>query len=296
MKLSQAHTDQFHRQGFTLVEDFLDTPSLEAAQLALWEVFPRPETYFANPEAFPIFGRNQFAGLELFPYPNWSLNRLAVYPDLIDAAQRTCGTKDLDLYKVELWAKYAGAIDYEQQHHYDFGNHSLVVPKRASRFTQMNCFILLSDVTEADAPTRIVPKPVSYATPYLPRVLEAGAFEHEKIALTGPAGSLIAYQTDVLHRATDFTASERSRFIMLVDFQPRGWQWTGKMAWPNQALSEHWVESMTRMTPYERTLFGFPPPDDDYWDDQTIQDVAMRYPAMDMSIYVDAVQRTPQNE
>lgn len=61
------------------------------------------------------------------------------------------------------------------------------------------------------------------------------------------------------------------------------------MAWPNQALSNHWVESIERMTPYERTLFGFPAPGEVYWDQRTIRDVAMRYPAMDMAIYLDAI-------
>ena len=35
----------------------------------------------------------------------------------------------------------------------------------------------------------------------------------------------------------------------------------------------------------ERDLFGFPRPDDDYWDEQTLADVALRYPGMDMGPY-----------
>jgi hypothetical protein len=36
----------------------------------------------------------------------------------------------LSLYKVELWAKYSGAANYDQPLHRDFGNHTLVVPRR----------------------------------------------------------------------------------------------------------------------------------------------------------------------
>ena len=32
----------------------------------------------------------------------------------------------------------------------------------------------------------------------------------------------------------------------------------------------------------ERDLFGFPRPGHDYWNEQTLADVALRYPGMDM--------------
>jgi len=47
---------------------------------------------------------------------------LAFHPDLPDLAERFLGSADLQLYAAELWAKYAGAIDYERRHHRDFVN------------------------------------------------------------------------------------------------------------------------------------------------------------------------------
>lgn len=111
------------QRGFAIVEGFLSDCELEAARESLWRLHPRPEEYFADPEAYPRLSRHQFAGLRLFPYGAWALDRLAFHPDLVDAAERLLGSADLDLYKVELWAKYAGAIDYDQCHHRDFGNH-----------------------------------------------------------------------------------------------------------------------------------------------------------------------------
>jgi hypothetical protein len=35
----------------------------------------------------------------------------------------------------------------------------------------------------------------------------------------------------------------------------------------------------------ERDLFGFPRPGDGYWNEQTLADVAARYPGMDMTPY-----------
>ena len=285
MPVSDAHLDAVRQRGYTLIEGFLDPEILRAAQAALWDVFPTPSTYFAAPDRHAELHRSQFSGLRLFPYSNWALNRLPVLPDLVDAAQRLCGTTDLDLYKVELWAKYAGAIDYDQPHHRDYGNHSLVVPQRAGRHVQMTTFILLSDVTLADGPTKVVPLADGRDVPLVPRQLPMGELFDREVAVTGPAGSLFIYRTDVLHRGSNFTAPERSRFALLADFQPRGTAWNGKMAWPNHSLSSHWVEAMTRMTPRERALFGFPLPGDAYWDAQTRRDVGLRYPEMDMTPY-----------
>ncbi len=285
MKVSDVQLSEVRERGYTLVPDFIDQQTLAAAQEALWEVFPRPEVYFADPAVRQQFSKSQFAGLRMFPYPVWALNRLAVYPDLVDAATRFCGTGDLDLYKVELWAKYAGATDYDQAHHRDYGNHTMVVPKVASSHVQMTTFILLRDVTELDGPTKIVPLDRSKDIPLARRELPMGTLFDQEITVTGKAGTLLIYKTDVLHRGSNFLGADRSRFVMLVDFQPRGWQWTGKMAWANHALSPHWGPTMVSMTPQERSLFGFPAPDSEYWDDQTVRDVGLRYPGMDMSAY-----------
>jgi hypothetical protein len=230
MKVSDVKLAEVWDQGFTVVEGFLDPETLTAAQDALWGIYPRPEDYFADPSKHPKFTKSQFAGLRYFPYVDWALNRVAVYPDLVDAAERFLSATDIEIYKVELWAKYAGAINYDQVHHRDFGNHTLVVPRADGRHTQMTTFILLSDVTELDGPTKVVPLKEGLDLPLHPRELQAGAFADKELSVTAPAGSLLIYKTDVLHRGSEFKAPGHSRFVMLVDFQERGWRWNGKMS------------------------------------------------------------------
>lgn len=288
MKVSDAKLDEVRTRGFTVIENFLEPALLAQAQAALWTVFPKPEEYFADPDGHAKLAKSQFSGIRLFPYPAWALNRLSVHPDLVDAAERFCGTEDLHLYKIELWAKYAGAIDYDQAHHRDFGNHTLVVPKAAGS-QQMTTFLLLSDVTELDGPTKVVPLEKTRDLPLWPAELKRGAYEEQEIAVTAPAGSLFIYRTDVLHRGSNFKAPGRARFALLNDFQPRGAPWAGKLAWPNHALSPHWLEAMAAMSPRERQLFGFPAPNDPYWDAQTVRDVGLRYPQMDMRPYREAL-------
>jgi hypothetical protein len=207
-----------------------------------------------------------------------------VHPDLVEAVERYLGTTELHLYKVELWAKYAGAVDYTQPLHRDYGSHSLVVPRPEARYQQITTFVYLSDVTEADGPTRLVPYPEGEAVPFTPLYLGLGELADVEVAAVAPAGSLLMYRTDILHRGSDFTRPGGSRFSLLADFQVRGTTWGGKMAWPKQS-PQRWAKFMPRCSVRQRDLFGFPRPGDPYWTEQTLEDVAVRYPGMDMSPY-----------
>ncbi len=284
MQVPDAALDEVRERGFALVEDFLAPHELKAAQQALWLHFPKPEDYFANPARHAKYAASQFAGVEEFPYRSWDLNRLAFHPDLVDAAERYLGTKELHLYKVELWAKYAGAVDYDQPLHRDYGSHSLVVPRRDGRYQQLTTFIFLSDVTEEDGPTRIVPYDRSKDVPFTPLYFEPGPLAAAEVPAIGPAGSLLVYRTDILHRGSNFTGAGRSRFSILADYQARGTTWGGKMAWPKQA-PDRWAKLIPQCSVRERDLFGFPRPGHDYWNEQTLTDVAARYPGIDMEPY-----------
>jgi hypothetical protein len=288
MRVPDRNLAEVWDRGFTIFEGFLDPETLRAAQDALWGVFPRPDDYFADPSRYPELAASQFAGIRVFPYRDWALNALPVYPDLTDAAERLLGSDDIEIYKIELWAKYAGAVDYDQPHHRDYGNHTLVVPRLDGVHTQMTTFILLSDVTEADAPTKLAPLEHTRDVPLSPpRRQPMGAFCDQEVAVCAPAGSLMIYKTDVLHRGSAFSEPGRSRFAMLIDMQQRGWPWNGKMSWPDRAGQEAMAGALERMTPRQRDLFGFPPPGSPYWNAQTLRDVAARYPGMDMTPYAE---------
>jgi ectoine hydroxylase-related dioxygenase (phytanoyl-CoA dioxygenase family) len=284
VRLSDATLDEVHERGFALVEGFLTSEELTAAQEALWMHFPKPEDYFADPARYVRYAESQFAGVEEFPYRSWDLNRLVFHPDLVDAAERYLRTTELHLYKVELWAKFAGASNYDQPLHRDYGSHSLVVPRHDGGYQQLTTFIYLSDVTDADGPTRIVPYDRGRDVPFTPLYIEFGALADAEVSAVGPAGSLLVYRTDILHRGSDLTGTGRSRFSLLVDYQARGTTWGGKMAWPKQS-PQRWAKLMPRCSVRERDLFGFPRPGDVYWNDQTLGDVALRYPGMDMAPY-----------
>jgi hypothetical protein len=285
-RISDDVLDTVRSRGFAVVEGFLEPELLDAARTAVFESFPHPDAYFAEPDRYADLVAHPFAGLRVGPLPQWDLNRIALHPDLVDAAERFCGTTDLQLYKIELWAKYSGAVDYDQPLHRDFGNHTLVVPRRDRRWPQLTTFTLLSDVTEGDGPTMAVPREYGDPYPMWPARLEDDIdLRRHEVPITGPAGSLLLYTTDVFHRGSAMTTHPASRFVLLADYSGRGNPWMGKIGWPDRALRPGWIELIERATPRQRQLLGFPAPGDPYWNDQTRREVALRYPDMDMTPY-----------
>jgi hypothetical protein len=282
-------------RGYLIFEGFLDADELAAAQDALWLHYPRPHEYFADPAAHATLTASQWAGIVGGPWRSWSLNRLAFHPDLLDLAERFLGSADLRLYEAELWAKYAGDVDYDQRHHRDFVNHSLVVPKRSRPATQMLNWLLLSDVGEEDGPTKIVPLHIGENVPYWPvpgdhditnEYLPAGIFAEEEVSMTGPAGTLFTFRSDVLHRGSRMTGERSARFALLADYDVWGGpRWTGRVSWAARATQPGWSEIVERATPRERLVFGWPAPGDAYWDEQTLADTQARYPGADLSPY-----------
>ena len=212
MNVPESSLEELRERGFAVVKGFLAPDDLAAAQEALWTEFPRPADYFADPSQYERFTHSQFAALKVGPWRSWDLNRLAFHPDLVDLACRFLGSPDLRLYKTELWAKYAGAVDYDQPHHRDFGNHTLVVPDRSRPATQMTSFILLSDVGEDYGPTMVVPYEHGAAIPYWPPKQPMGALADVEVPVTGPAGSLFVYRNDILHRGSQVRRLDAARF------------------------------------------------------------------------------------
>ena len=267
-----------------IVEGFLSAEELDLAREGMWLQVPRPAEYFEDPSAYASLVETQFTGNFRGPWKSWDLNRLAFHPDLLDVAERFLGSADLRLYKTELWAKYSGSIDYGQGHHRDYGNHSLVVPKKHQP-TQMTNFLLLSDVGPEDGPTKVIPLGEEPDVPFWQRRLPFGEGHEREVSVCGPAGTLFSYRTDVFHRGSAFAGERRARFTVLIDYEVWGSRWTGKVAWPESGNTDEWVELMERATPRQRAVFGFPEVGDPYWDAETIEGVSHRYPNMDMDPY-----------
>ena len=103
--------------------------------------------------------------------------------------------------------------------------------------------------------------------------------------MTGPAGTLFAFRTDSLHRASRMTGERAARFALLADYDVWGPRWTGRVCWAERATQAEWFDIVERATPRERAVFGWPLPGDSYWDAQTLEDTQARYPRADLTPY-----------
>ncbi len=285
MRVSDEYIDEFFQQGFTLVPDFLSADELAVAREALWSVFPTPETYFADPETYAHLQKSGFAGNFKFPFGHIDLNLLAVHDDLADVARRILGTPDVRLYKGEVWGKYGGGVDYSQFHHRDFGNHTLVVPRADGYRRDLTTYIYLCDVDENNGSTAAVPLEHGRHIPLgVNRLAPNDLVEHE-VRLNGKAGSLVLYSTDVFHRGTALVDPTSSRFMVLADYRRADAPWFQMHAFGLHGNLPAMREFVTRATPEQRSLLDVPAPGDPYWNEQTITDMAIRYPDIDMSRY-----------
>jgi len=283
--LTPEQLDHYHEQGYLLLPSFLDSSLLANAKEALWQHYPTPERYHANPDDYPKLGKSQFAGLIPFPWSGFALNRLVVTHKLIEIAAQILESDDIRLTKAELWAKYQGAINYDQGYHRDFGNHTLLVPRRDHRYKELTTFLFLSDVTKETGATALIPRTETDHLPFSQHQLAAGSEMNKPVYAEGPAGSLLLYSYDVFHRGRELTEPDSARFMVLADFARRDAPWIDRHAWPHHGLRPEMNEFLAKIDVRQRNLMDFPPPGHEYWNEQTLNDVQQRYPDMDMTPY-----------
>ena len=286
MELSVSQLRQYHDQGYLVIENFLDADTLAAAQAALPLHYPDPGEYHENPEAFPEYSASQFSGLVNFPWASLALSLVPVNENMIDVAEQILETEDIRITKGELWAKFQGAIDYDQKFHRDFGNHTLLVPRRDHRWKELTTFIYLSDVARGNGATALIPRQHTDHIPFGSRYLEKeNEFNDHVVYIEAPAGSLVLYSYDVFHRGVEINKPGGYRFMMLADYARRDAPWIDRHAWPHQGGRSEMREFLESINVRQRNLFDFPPPGHPYWSAQTLQDMQIRYPGMDLTPY-----------
>lgn len=286
--LQNQYIQQFNDIGFTVIPNVIPELDLKQAQDALRKYYPTPDEYFEAPDRFKELTSSQFAGLKLFPWTELSLNQLTVHPNVIQCVAGLLGTRDLRLAKAELWAKIGNRIDYDQEHHRDYGNHALTVPRRDGLYREATTFIFLSDVTKTTGPTAVVPKAISDSIPYGIMRTKPGSMRNEEMYATGDAGSLMVYSYDIFHRGTAMLDPKGFRFTLLADYRDAEATWIGKHNFGRFGLNPGLHSFLENISPQQRILLDFPRPGHRFWNRQTIDDCQIRYPNMDMTPYIEA--------
>jgi hypothetical protein len=298
--------------GWALLDGLVATDEIDAAVGDLWEMFPTPEQYHADPESYiarsliprptstgphsapasgPATRAEQFRWRAEFPFRgSGALSRLCVHPAIVDFAERALQAADLRLYQVQANAKYTGDANYEQPLHTD-GNHSLLTPRMEPPWWHVQVFLYLSDVKDGVAPTHIVSLRDSVGRPTTSRFMpdEDPDLYAAELPAPGVRGSVLVYRTDVFHRGVDLHEPGGSRFLLNLGYKVAGQDWIGYHAVHSRTGTPDWVRFVESSTPRELELFGFPPPGHPIWTPALVDATSLRYPNLDVQPWREAI-------
>ncbi|MEY2419416.1 MAG: hypothetical protein QOG90_2096 [Actinomycetota bacterium] len=297
--------EHFRTHGWVLVPSLIPEPDIATARPKLFELYPTPEEIASGertPRTAPYldadassgtwgtgdrrFVPGQFVGLKEAPFGDAALDRLPVHDRILDLVEALLGTSDIRLYQAETFGKYTGVAPYAQPLHIDETNHALVPPRRDGTDRQVQLFLYLSDVTEERGATRVVSKTITGdVTNERFYFHNAGPirFDADEVAAVGPAGSVLAYSADTVHRGADMVEPGAGRFFFNLGYRQGGVDWTGDLPWPRRCIEPFVHLWLQQLTPRQLCAIGFPPPGHPYWDETTLAATQARYPAMDLS-------------
>lgn len=281
--------EHFREHGYVVLPAYLDQDDLQPAQDALGMMFPTAAEYHAgvDPERNARLSASAFSGIQLFPYEavEWSL--LGLSPKIVALAEHLLGTSAIRLYEAHNWAKYGGATEYDQPLHRDYGNHTMVVPSTDPRFAEVEMFMYVHDVPVDAGPTYVVSnvhaRHLRTSQLRFPRE-EFGDLYERETAADGPAGTVLAYRPDTLHRGSAMTNPTGARFVLKSSFRTVSDIWFDKLGLSTQ-LGRNWHEFVSRASARQLELAGFPPRGHHYWTSDTWTATCERYPNADLTAF-----------
>jgi phytanoyl-CoA dioxygenase PhyH len=202
--------------------------------------------------------------------------------------QTLLGTREVMLSQSAIWAKYAGTGDFDQGLHLDYQGNTLLVPRDDGDFRQVNMILYYTDVPQDLGPTYVASQEKTHDLPiwptHRPRKKNAHLYELERPVLAN-AGDLLIFSMRTWHRASDITADTGVRFTQHFIWRAAKHAFQGFHQWSSQGENAELERFITRATPGQREVLGFPPPGHAYWNEETLAAVKLRYPNIDVTPY-----------
>jgi hypothetical protein len=112
---------------------------------------------------------------------------------------------------------------------------------------------------------------------------EKPAWYDAEVSSAGPAGTVTAYGIDTFHRGTNLTLPAGARYTLHMGFRRASAEWVSRVAWADHSHEPAWYAFVAKASLRQLLLFGFPPPGDPYWTEETLNGMAERYRGLDVS-------------
>jgi ectoine hydroxylase-related dioxygenase (phytanoyl-CoA dioxygenase family) len=288
MRITESHLAHLTRHGYAIVANFLTRDELAAAEANLLQYVPTAEELAATPQRYAwVYDEAEHLQTE-FPFAGDALNHVSTHPEIVAFVESLLGTRDVLLSQAAIWAKYAGTGDFDQGLHLDYQGNTLVVPRDDGAFRQINMILYYTDVGMDMGPTYVVSQEKTRDLPlwptHRPRKKNPDLYKHEKPVLA-QAGDLLIFGMRTWHRASDMTADFGVRLSHHFVYRAAAHAFQGYHQWSQLGEKAELQRFIERATPRQREVLGFPPPGSEYWNEETLAAVAMRYPKMDMTPY-----------
>lgn len=269
MRITHEQIETFHQQGVVIIPNFLTAAETRAARDAFNTVHPNYDEWVKRGRPTPNPARR--SGVDMFPWTDSRLSFTATHPEIIAAAERLIGTREIRLCDGDISVRYAGDRS-DTGFHVDYGNNTLG-PYLPRDRTNVSFIITFEDITAETAPTYMIPD---------------GKSDRDGIHMIAPAGSVCIYSSiSTRHTSTPFLGATGYRALMWAIFCRKDRPWDGGRSFtykggvPNDAMHAFISTASTR----QLELLGFPPPGDPLWTEEFAAAMAQRYPGFDASRY-----------
>ncbi len=279
--------------GYVVIPDFVRGPPLDASIRAMDEYFPPPA------DAVSTIDERLNHAIP-FPFASNELNRLVLDPTIIDIADQLLEHADLRLTSSFIQAKYGtnyGQSRDQKLHNDAWSANSMLYPRTDGPYQRLFGIIYLSDVTRGTAPTYIVGRASALGVPLITSAKQATYNEEEfpdlytrEHPIEAKKGSLLLFVGDVVHRGSAFSDEDGRRLALFFNIHSTKAGWTDKHLWAMRPSSKEWrafSQLIAELQPSQRSILGFPPPGDSYWNDETLEHAKQMYPRIDLRPYAE---------
>lgn len=306
-RFTEQHVDDWQQSGFAIIPGFFTEAEIAPVRQEYERIYGTSgsgkgvELNLKTSDEFGDFRQEQFTNIDTFPFDaSAEMNLLCLHPQLIALAGQLLSAPAVHMYQSHTWAKYTGETDYDQTHHCDFPNHTLLVPAENAAQRTVDIIIYITDVTDTHGALHYVSKQDSN------RLLREGAIwamqPDQQAALkaveksaAGPAGTVVAHSIDTFHRGTNLTQPDGHRFTMTVGYKSAGNDMIGYNVWQASA-GRNWAPVFEHASPQQLSCLGIPLPGSAYWNERTLKLSQARWPDWDMREYFEAAGVTPSKK